>query len=311
MRNIAIAATVILIITILVLVLASFQVREIESALVTTFGKPTREITKPGWYFKWPFPIQRVYKFDARMRAFEADPGETTTKGAVPIIVKTYVVWNIAEPLNFFNAVGTIAKAENKLLSQIFDTQSKVVGRHLFGEFVNSDPTRIRFKDIEKEMLDELQQAIAGASYGMEIRTLGIKQLKISEDVSKDVFERMRAERERRTKATIAEGNAQATKIISDADAKKRELLAAAEARAKAIRAQGDADAAKWYEMLEEEPELAMFLRNTEALRKMLKERAMVVLPADAEPFDLLKKMPDIELKESKAAKEMVRSGSQ
>ncbi len=291
MKDIAITIFIVLVIAILGLYLVSFQVREIESALVTTFGKPTREITEPGWYFKWPAPIQRVYLFDSRMRVFEGDLGETTTKGAVPIIVNTYVVWKIAEPLKFFNAVGTVKEAESKLLSQLSDAQNKAVGRHNFSEFVNSDPSKIRFEGIEDEMLAELQQTVRD-DYGIEIKTLGIKQLKVSEDVSKDVFERMRAERNRKTEATIAEGNAEATRIRTDADSKKIELLAAAEARAKAIRGQGDAEAAKYYKMLEADPDLAMFLRDIEALKRTLEHRSTIVLSADTEPFKLLKEMP-------------------
>jgi len=296
MKNIAVTIFILLVVAVLGLYLVSFQVREIESALVTTFGKPTRTLTEPGWYFKWPAPIQRAYKFDSRMRVFEADIGETTTKGAVPIIVNTYVVWKIAEPLGFFNAVGTVKEAESKLLSQISDTQNKVIGRHHFAEFVNSDPSKIKFDQIQAEMLTELKEAVRD-DYGIEIKTLGIKQLKISEDVSKDIFERMRAERKRKTEATIAQGNAEATKIKTDADSKKTELLAAAEARAKAIRGQGDAEAAKYYKMLEADPELAMFLRDIEALKKILKERATIVLSADSEPFKLIREMPNIEPK--------------
>jgi modulator of FtsH protease HflC len=296
MKNIAITIFVVLIVAIMVLYFVSFQVREIESALVTTFGKPTRGITEPGWYFKWPAPIEQVYKFDSRMRVFEADLGETTTKGAVPIIVNTYVVWKIAEPLVFFNAVGTIKEAENKLLSQLSDTQNKIIGRHDFAEFVNSDPAKIKFEDIQGEMLADLKQPVR-ANYGIEIKTLGIKQLKISEEVSKDVFERMRAERNRKTEATIAEGNAEATRIKTDADSKKTELLAVAEARAKAIRAEGDAEAAKYYKLLEEDPDFAIFLRNIEALKKYLEKRSTIVFSADTEPFEMLKKMPDIKPK--------------
>jgi len=296
MKNIAITIFILLVVAVMVLYFVSFQVREIESALITTFGRPTREITEPGWYFKWPAPIERVYKFDSRMRVFEADLGETTTKGAVPIIVNTYIVWEIAEPLEFFNAVGTIKEAENKLLSQLSDTQNKVIGRHYFAEFVNSDPSKIKFEDIQSEMLADLKQPVR-ADYGIEIKTLGVKQLKISEDVSKDVFERMRAERNRKTEATIAEGNAEATRIKTDADSKKTELLAAAEARAKAIRAEGDAEAAKYYKLLEEDPDFAIFLRKIEALKKYLEKRSTIVFSADTEPFELLKKMPDIKPK--------------
>ena len=296
MKNIAITILIVLVVAIMGLYLVSFQVREIQYALVTTFGKPTRQITEPGWYFKWPAPVERVLKFDSRLRVLEGDLGETTTKGAVPIIVNTYLVWKIAEPLQFYNAVGTIKEAQNKLLSQLGDTQNKVVGRHYFAEFVNSDPEKIKFKQVEEEMLSDLIQPVRN-NYGIEIKTLGIKQLKVSEDVSKDVFERMKAERSRKTEATIAEGNAEATKIKTDADSKKTELLAAAEARAKAIRGQGDAEAAKYYKMLEEDPEFAMFLRKIETLKKALEERSTIVFSADSEPFTLLKQMPDIKPK--------------
>lgn len=294
MKNLAIPILLAVIFLIMAVYLVTFQVRETQSAFITRFGKPLedRQITKPGLYFKLPTPIEQVHKFDSRMRVFEAaELSETTTKGAVPIIVNTYVVWRIAEPLKFLNAVKTVDNAEEKLRNQINDTQNRVIGQHAFSEFVNSDPSKIRFDEIQAEMLADLQQPVL-EDYGIEIKTLGIKQLKISEDVTKQVFERMKAERQRRTEATIAEGEAEAVKIRTEADKKRTVLLAAAEARAKAIRGQGDAEAAQYYQMLEEDPQLAIFLRNLEALLATLKDRATIVIPADAEPFKLLRQMP-------------------
>jgi membrane protease subunit HflC len=291
MKNIAITIFIVLVVIVMGLYLVAFQVRETESALVTRFGKPVREITEPRLYFKWPSPIERVHRFDSRMQVFEADIGETTTKGAVPIIVNTYVVWRIAEPLQFLNSVGTVKEAETKLYSQITDTQNRIIGRHSFGEFINSDPAQIKFKQIEEEMLADLEQIVSD-EYGIEIKTLGIKQLKVSKDVSKDVFERMKTERQRRTTTTIARGEVEASNIEKDTLLKRSKLLSTADARAKTIRGQGDAEAAKYFKELEEEPELAMFLRNLEALEKILKERSTIVIPAESEPFQLLKEMP-------------------
>ncbi len=297
MKNITITIFIVLIVVILGLYFASFQVRETESALVTTFGNPKRVITEPGWYFKWPAPIQQVYKFDSRMRVYEANLGETTTKEAVPIIVNTYVVWRIAEPLQFFNANerGSVSEAERKLLSHISDTQNRIIGQHNFAEFVNSDSTKIMFEDIEREMRDDLNivQNIKGR-YGVEVKTVGIKQLKISEDVSKDVFARMIAERDRKTEATKSEGEAEATSIKSDANSIKIEILAAATARAKAIQAEGDAEAAKSYKLLEADPEFAMFLQDIESIKKILEKDAVIVLSTDAYPFSLLREKPVI-----------------
>ncbi len=297
MKNITITILIVLIIVIMGLYFASFQVRETESVLVTTFGNPKRVITDPGWYFKWPVPIQQVYKFDSRMRVVEANIGETTTKEAVPIIVNTYVVWRVAEPLQFFNANerGSVTEAVRKLRSHVNDTQNRIIGQHNFSEFVNSDPSKIIFADIENQMLDDLNitQNIKD-KYGIEVKAIGIKQLKISEDVSKDVFTRMIAERNRKTLATISEGYAEATSIKTDANSIKVELLAAAEARAKAIQADGDAQAAKSYKLLEADPELAIFLQNIEALKATLEENSVIVLSTDAYPFSLLRERPVI-----------------
>jgi len=295
MKNIAIGIFIAFIVITLSLYLISFQVRDTECCLVTTFGKPTRPLVEPGVHFKWPFPIQQVQKFDSRMRVFAPQVEETPTAGGEPIIVSTYVVWKIAKPLEFFNAVKTVKRAEDELLrSRIRNTQNNVIGRHSFSEFVNSDPAKVQFKEIEDEMLADLQQAVADADYGIEIKALGIKQLKVSEEVSKEVFERMKAERDRKAQEIISRGNVEANTIKTDADRKARELIAAAEGRAKIIRGRGDADAARYYEDLKEAPELAMLLRDLEALEKIMADRATFVVPTDKKPFSLLQGMPDL-----------------
>lgn len=295
MKNIAITIFIVLIVVILGLKLVSFQVRETKSCLVTTFGKPTRPLTEPGWYFKWPFPIQEVHEFDSRMRIFSPQIEETQTAEGDPIIVNTYVVWKIARPLEFFKAVKSAEKAEDELLrSQIRNTQNSVIRRHYFSEFVNSDRSKIKFAEIEAEMLTDLQQAVAEADYGIEIKALGIKQLKINEAVSTKVFDRMKADRELRAGTIVSQGNAEAIKIRADAKSKSDQLITAARARAKVIRGQGDAEAAKHYKMLEENRELAMYLRDLEALQKILESRTTFVVPTDVEPFTRLKGMPDL-----------------
>jgi len=293
MKNIAIPILIAVISIVMIVYLVTFQVRETESGFVTRFGKPVREVTQPGLYLKWPTPIEQIHKFDSRMRVLEAAQlAETTTRGNVPIIVNTYVVWRVAEPLKFLNAVKTEDNAESKLRNHINDTQNRIIGQHSFGEFVNSDPTKIRFDEIQAEMLADLKAPVR-AEYGIEIKTLGIKQLKVSEDVTKKVFERMKAERQGRTDAITSEGDGMAIQIRADANEKRDVLMNAAEGRAKEIRGQGDADAAKYYEMLEADPQLAIYLRNLETL-KAISSRSTVVLPTDSDPFKLLMAMPSL-----------------
>jgi membrane protease subunit HflC len=293
MKRIAIPILILLLIAVFLSMLVVFQVRQTEVAFVTRFGRPVRPVMEPGLHVKWPDPIESVTRFDARLRFFEGDFAETTTKGAVPVIVKTYVVWRVANPLEFYKSVGTSSSAaETKLYGQIKDTQNRVMGQHAFGELVNSDPNLIRLGDIEQEMLADLKKSVE-KEYGVEVATLGIKQLKVSDDVTAKVFDRMKAARNLTTRATIAVGTAEASAIVSDAKTKREELLAAADARAMKIRGDGDAEAAQYYKMLEQEPQFAMFLKNLDALKLMLKDRTTFVVPMDADPFKLLKQAPD------------------
>jgi membrane protease subunit HflC len=299
MKHFGIPILILLLVVVFLSMLVVFQVRQTEVAFVTRFGSPVRTVVKPGLHVKWPDPVESVTRFDARLRLFEGDFAETTTRGAVPVIVKTYVVWKIADPLEFYKSVGnSIQTAETKLYSHIKDTQNRVFGQHPFGELVNSDPNQVRLTQIEAEMLGYLKRSDSGnpsveKNYGVEIAALGIKQLKVSEDVTAKVFNRMKAARTLRTRATIAEGQAEAKAIESDAKSKKEELLAAAEARAMAIRGQGDAEAARFYQLLEQEPRFAIFLKNLEALKTMLGGKTTFVVPMDVEPFRLLKEVPD------------------
>ena len=59
----------------------------------------------------------------------------------------------------------------------------------------------------------------------------------------------------------------------------------------------GDAEAAKYYEMLKDDPEFAMFLMDIETVKKTLKDRATIIITTDTEPYDILKKSPDIKPK--------------
>ena len=293
MKNIAITILVSLVVLTLVLEGITFQVRESESVLVTTFGKPTRQIQVPGLYFKLPPPINNIYRFDSRKRVFEADFAETTTKDSTSILVNTYIVWRIADPCKFLNSIGSVTEAENKLHSQLNNTQNSVIGRYYFSDFVNPDTTKIQLGAIQKEMLDSISKEAAN-TYGIRVEEVGLKQLKVPADVTKNVFDRMRTERNRKTATTISEGQALAVRIKSDANTVSTELLAAAEANAKRIMGQGNAEAAKYYQMLESEPSLAIFLRNIESLQEILGQRATYFISTDKWPFSVLREMPEV-----------------
>src|SRR5437867_5324533 len=140
------------------LLLFTFQVRKSEVAVVTTFGKPTRPITEPGAYFKLPWPVQKVYKFDQRVQNFEDKFTEGLTKDSFNLLTSVYVGWKITEPKAFFpKFAGTtdpIREAEKVLESLLSNAKSAVVGQHPLSDFVSASDNGKNFVAIEKEILD-------------------------------------------------------------------------------------------------------------------------------------------------------------
>lgn len=301
MKNLWTILSILTVVVILLLSSVLFQVRQTETVIVKRFGKVIRTETEPGLKVKLPKPIDVVVRYDSRSRLFDNIPEEeTTTAGGEPIIVKSYAVWAIENPERFLISVKDVESAEKNLGTLLRNAQNSVIGRHYFSEFVNTDSAKIRFAEIENEIALEIRDK-ALTEYGIAVKTVGIKQINVPENVTSKVFNRMKSDRNRKTEAILAEGKAEADRITSDAEAKRKELLAIANSQAQAIRGDGDAEAAKYYEMLKEDPELAMLLRNLEALKKILAERTTIVLGVDTEPMKLLQEMPDLQPKTDSA----------
>src|SRR6267378_6161963 len=193
--TIIIGAVLILIFALLLFV---FQVRYSEVAVVTTFGKPTaKPITEPGAYFKWPWPIQKVYKFDQRVQNFNDKFSENLTADNNNLLTSVYVGWKISDAKSFFPtfAGGSVTAAQRMLESMLRSAKSAVIGKHTLSEFVNANPQDLQFDAIEKEIEASVQSQLQTNGCGMELEFLGFKKIGLPENVTTAVFARMTSER--------------------------------------------------------------------------------------------------------------------
>ncbi|MEO6184354.1 MAG: protease modulator HflC [Verrucomicrobiota bacterium] len=274
--------------------LFTFQVRHTEVALVTTFGKPTRDYNtdpdrpEPGLKAKWPWPIQKVLKFDKRIQNFEADKfSETQTRDGKNILVTVYAGWTITDPKLFRERFsGEIPRAEQHLEKLINNAKNNVVGQHPFSDFISTNPEELKFARIEGEIRDSLKDN--AAQYGIHINFLGIKKLGLPENITQKVFDRMKAERMRVVDGIKAQGEAEASKIMTAADRDRAEILSKAKATAIEIRGKAEAEAQKSYEIFEKNPALAILLMKNDALKLSLQERSTLILNQSTPPLDLL-----------------------
>jgi len=269
-----------------------FQVRTTDIAVVTTFGKPTRQLTEAGWYGKWPWPVQKVWLLDKRVQNFEDKLTEGLTRDNFNLLTSVYVGWRITNPTNFFpifavSGGNPISEAEKQLERLLGNAKSAVVGGHPLSDFVSATDNGTNFVAIEKEILTVLQSQLQTNNYGLAVEFLGLKKLELPETVTQSVFERMTSERKVLADKLQYEGEADAQKIRSDAERRAAELLADAGAKATEIKGKGEAEAAKYLEAFRQDPELANFIFRLNALEGSLKDKSILVFDQHTPPFDL------------------------
>lgn len=277
-----------LLLVLFLMLLFAFQVRTTEVAVVTTFGKYTSSKTEPGLYFRLPWPVQNVYKFDNRLQNFERKFEQVTTRDGKNILIAEFVGWRISDPRIFLERFnGDPLKAEQQLEGLVRNAKNAIAGRYNFGDLISPDPAQVKFDQFEADVLNEIKTA-AKDTYGLSAEMFGIKQLGLPEAITGKVFERMKAERERLVKQFNGEGERRSIEIRSEANRIRDELLAKADADALRILGEAEAQASKDYAVFEKNPELAVFLFQLKTLRESLKDRSTLILDQRTAPFNLL-----------------------
>lgn len=275
---------------ILVLAIVTYQVNQTEVAVVTSLGRIEPGDRTAGLHFRWPYPFQRIYKFDNRTRCFEGNGGkleETMTADGHNILVGIFANYRISNAQQFFKSFERVSEAEKQLNTWMRHTRNATFGRYRFQQLINTNPADMKLGEIQDTICKELRAS--AAPYGIEIETVGINTINVPAKVSEAVFDRMIKERNVAAAEFISDGTREASQIRTRADAKRAEIMTDAEAKAKGIRALGDAEAAKYYEVFKQNPELAAFLRKLDSLRRIMRGRTTLVLDTNAAPFDLLK----------------------
>ena len=154
---------------ILLIAVFSYQLNQTESAVVTTFGSPAA-VTDPGLHFRWPFPFQKIYKFDHRIRCFEGGSGkieETMTADGQNILVGIFINYRISAVEKFFRTLEDMTKAEERLNSLMRSAKNATFGQYKFSQVINTKPELMKLNEIQDRIKAALEKDTA--EYGIEI----------------------------------------------------------------------------------------------------------------------------------------------
>lgn len=218
-----------------------FTVDERERAILLRLGQIQRSGFEPGLYFKLPYPIDEVKKFDGRLLTLDAEPEEYLTTLKKSVLVDSFVKWRIADEAVYYKTMVGLESNATSRLSQIVQKGLRdEFGKRSIYDVISGE--RAKIMDI---LTEEINAQAKG--FGIKVTDVRVKRIDLPQKVSESVYSRMRAERERVANEFRARGSQVAEEIRANADRQRTEIVSTAYGKAERIRGEGDAKAAEIY----------------------------------------------------------------
>jgi membrane protease subunit HflC len=266
----------------------SYVVREGQASVRTRLGQPVAGGAEAGLHFRWPWPVDRVVLLDARTQVLDTRHTEMLTRDKRNVVLLSTVRWRIADPLVFFQSVGSLGSANAKLDGLVTNAKIGVLGRYDLSALVSTDPDDLKAAEIEADLLG-LVAGPAREKYGIEVQEVAPKRLSLPENNIGHVFDQMRAEREQYAARYRAEGEREASSIRAATDRQAAEIRSVAAEEVARIRGESEAKAADIYGAAHaSDPELYRFVRSLQSVESLVGDQTTLILRTDSAPFSVL-----------------------
>ena len=255
---------------------AFFVVNETKQAIVLQFGEPRQLINEPGLQFKVPFIQDAVY-LDRRMLNLDPQPEEMILSDQKRIIVDSFARYKIIDPLKFFQTVRNETTFSDRFGRIINAAVRGVIAQYSLTSLLSEERVKIMNKIQTQVKLNEMD-------FGVEILDIRIGRTDLTEQVSNNVFQRMRSERDKEANLLRAEGEELSKEITASADRQQTVIIAEAERTSSILRGEGDAQKNKILaEAYGLDEEFFDFLRTMQACRETFgdTEMSMVIVPGE------------------------------
>ena len=238
MKKKIIKALILILVVVLVIVAFSsfYVVPENEYACTVRFSKIIATTGSPGLYFKSPF-IDSVRTFPKAIMFYDIPPSEVLTADKQNMTVDSYVLWRISEPLKFFQTLGSVGVAEERLDAMTYNALKNIMGTLAQKDIINEEDASER-NDIYAGIASNVD-AIA-KNYGIEVVDVKIKRFDLPEANEQAVYSRMISERNQISEKYAADGEYEASIIRNDVDKQVNIIISNADAQAAKIEAEGE-----------------------------------------------------------------------
>ena len=284
--------TIFAIVIVLILVIglsgALFTVREDQYACTFRFSEIVSTADEPGLHFKMPF-VDTVKYFSKATQFYDIPPSEVLTSDKQNMTVDCYVLWEISDPQQFYRALGTTAKAEERLNAITYNALKNAMGRLAQADIINMNDGAER-NDIYESITTTVDTQ--AATYGIHVEDVKIKQFDLPDSNLNAVYSRMISERNQMAEKYTADGNYEASIIRNEVDKQVNIIVSNAKAEAAKLEAEGEAE---YMSMLAEayntpeKKEFYEFILALDALQQSLTgSEKTIILDADSDLAQIL-----------------------
>jgi len=256
-----------------------FVIDEGEQAVVVQLGRISNVVTDAGLHIKVPF-IEDVVRYPKKIMSWNGEQKGIPTREKQYIMVDVTARWKIADPKIFYESIGSINRAYEKL-GEVIDSEVKtVVVENYFHESVRDsnlimerqasiddlglsgdvDPgiitssiqTEVTYEPITRgrrqlaaEILTRSRRMVP--EYGIELIDVVTRQIRYSDELTESVYARMIKERNQIAQAIRSEGEGRKADILGQMERERMSIESSAYREAESIKGSADAEATRIY----------------------------------------------------------------
>ena len=237
MKKVIITAAILLLAVILISG-SMFTLREDQYACTFRFSEIVNTTAEAGVHFKVPF-VDTVKYFPKQTQFYDIPPSEVLTSDKQNMTVDCYILWNISDPQQFYRALGTTSKAEERLNAITYNALKTAMGTLAQADIINMNDGAER-NDIYEGIATTVDTQ--AAAYGIQVEDVKIKQFDLPDSNLNAVYSRMISERNQMAEKYTADGNYEASIIRNDVDKQVNIIVSNAQAEAAKLEAEGEAE---------------------------------------------------------------------
>ena len=254
--------------------------KENEYTIVKQFSKIERVNKSAGLSLKIPF-VETVDKLPKQIQFYDMAESDVITKDKKTMVVDSYVLWRITDPVIFAQSLNSVTSAEGRIDSIVYNAMKNVISSMDQTEVISG-----RDGELSLEFMKNIGTTMH--QYGVELISVETKRLDLPGGNKTAVFDRMISERSQMAATYTAEGESEAQKIHNTTDKEVTISISNAETKAAKIIAEGEAEYMKILSDAYSDParsEFYTFVRSLEAAKASLSGADKTLILSEDSPI--------------------------